>query len=340
MRKLNIILFALAGMAAAGPGQVGAGMQSMSQSQDNVTVAPGTVSCNTGATPPQYHVANSYWRAYDLAAEGVLIPIDVTCIRFGVELALGGSGGQQPLVVRLYTQPSPAGFPTSVPVAPLITEMFMMPDSANLSSQIFVAGLSNTVTVQPSETLIVELHLPNGVPGMNVFFPGSNANGETAPTYISAPGCGFGLPTPMTALGLANPVHVILDVLYLPAGGFLQPTLTINIINQDPMTGLTEFTLTNGNLTPGHEIWNFYSFNPCTNGPFFGLCFTNLAVELYPQFNTPLGFEPLRYLATGCSKTMGPYFLPTGPSIAILPVDFDGVNGVFYSAGAALNQVF
>ena len=340
MRILSVLLLAFACMAAAAPGQPGAGMQSMSQSMDNVTVVPGTVSCNTGATPPQFHVVNSYWRAYDLAAEGVTIPIDVTCIRFGVEFALAGSGGQQPLELRLYTQPSPAAFPTSVPAVPVLTELFMMPDSANLTSSIFVAGLSNTVTVQPTETLIVELHLPNGVPGMHVFFAGSNGNGETAPTYLSAAGCGFGVPTPMTALGLAQPVHIILDVLYLPAGGFLTPTLTVNIINQDPMTGLTEFTLTNSNLTPGHEIWNFYSLNPCTNGPFFGLCFSNLAAELYPQFNTPLGFEPLRYLATGCSKTMGPYFLPTGPTIAILPVDFDGTNGILYSAGTAVNQMF
>ena len=78
MRILSVLLLAFACMAAAAPGQPGAGMQSMSQSMDNVTVAPGTVSCNTGATPPQFHVVNSYWRAYDLAAEGVTIPIDVT----------------------------------------------------------------------------------------------------------------------------------------------------------------------------------------------------------------------------------------------------------------------
>lgn len=338
MRKLSVLLVALACIQAVLPAQTG--VQTMSQSVDPTTVSPGTVSCNTGATPPQYHVENRYFRAYDLAAEGVTIPIDVTCIRFGVEFALSGAGTGQPLEIRLYTQPTPATFPATSPTGPVHTEMFTMPDSANLPSQIYIVGLSAVVTVQPTETLIVELYLPNGVPGAHVFFPGSNANGETAPTYLAAPGCGFGVPTPMTSLGLSTPVHLILDVLYLPAGGFLTPTVAVNIINQDPMTGLTEFTVTNGNLTPGHEIWNFYSFQPCTNGPFYGLCFTNPTVDLLPQFNTPIGFEPLHYLATGCDKTMGPYFLPTGPTISLLPVSFDSVNGVLYAVGPAITVTF
>ncbi len=314
-------------------------MQTMSQSVDNMTVQPGTISCNTGATPPQYHVVNSYWRAYDLPTEGVTIPIDVTCIRFGVEFALAGTGGEQPMEVRLYTQPSPGTFPTVVPTVPVHTEMFMLPDTSNMTSPIFVAGLSSVVTVQPNETLIVELYLPNGVPSMNVMFPGSNGSGETAPSYISAAGCAIATPSTMATIGFPN-IHLILDVVYIIAGGFLPPTVSVNIVNQDPLTGMTEFTLSNGDLIPGHEIWNFYSFQVCTSGPYMGLCFSNPAQDLYPQLNTPLGFEPLHYIATGCSKTMGPFFLPTGPSVEIVPVDFDSVNGILYSNGTKITVTF
>lgn len=328
MKNPIVALLLAAFLAGGAVGQ--ASFMTLTQNVDNTTVAPGMVTCNTGPTAPQYHVVNSFWRAYDMGVAGVTTPIEVTCIRFGVEFALAGSGGQQPLELRLYIEPSPGTFPAAAPTTPVLTEMFMLPDSSTLATPFWTQGLSAPITVLPTEVLIVELYLPTGVPGMNVFFPGSNQAGETANGFLSSVNCGINVPTPFTSptLGLANPPHLILDVVYVIPGFSPPPTLAINILGADPMTGLTTFTLTNGDLIPGHEIWNFYSATICTSpGPYLGLCFPN-PNDVVMQLQTPLGVEPLHYLATGCSKTMGPFTVPTGISLEVVTVDFNSALGL------------
>ncbi len=342
MINLKVLLVT---MALAGSSFAQFGFATLSQSIDSVNVGVGMVTCNTavpGTATPQYHVQNSFWRAYDLAAEGITTPIDITCVRFGVEIATAGSNGEQPLELRLYVQPAPTSFPNITPTGPTHTELFTVADSGNASNIVITQGLSAVVTAQPTDVVIVELFMPTGAPGAHNFFPGSNTAGQTADGYLSAPGCGITTPTGLgsAVLGLANPPHLILDLVYVLPAFTPSPTLSINILGADPMTGLTTFTVTNGDLLPGHEIWNFYSGVVCPGqGPYLGLCFPNPG-DLLAQLATPLGVEPLRYLAVGCDKTMGPFAVPTGITLEVVCVDFDSTTGSLNGWSPKVTQTF
>jgi hypothetical protein len=59
--------------------------------------------------------------------------------------------------------------------------------------------------------LVVEIHVPDGVLTNDVFFAGSNNDGQTRPTYISSTGCGILTPINLAAIGFPDS-HVIITV--------------------------------------------------------------------------------------------------------------------------------
>src|SRR6202040_3219858 len=61
--------------------------------------------------------------------------------------------------------------------------------------------------------LVVEIHVPNGLVNLDSFYIGSNADAESAPSYVSFPDCELGDPTPLTTAAVGAPnMHIVMTV--------------------------------------------------------------------------------------------------------------------------------
>ena len=89
-------------------------------------------------------------------------------------------------------------------------------------------------------------------------------------------------------------------------------------------------TLTNLNLTPGHEYYNIFSIPHCPGGPgtgnpsLLGLC-TNDITSLQAQFLLPVGAPPYHFIASADTMSFGPFQLAP---VTIESVCFDFTGSV------------
>jgi hypothetical protein len=150
----------------------------------------GSLSCRQPVT--NYTVENHYWRSFVLSDFGITNDFNVTLVEIGIQQALTGNGGVQPITCNLYITDGtlfPGGYPNSLIL--IGTTTLDVPDQAVTHFPILVTG-----TAPAGSELVVEISIPEGVVEENIFFIGINDFGETAPSYIMASGCGFPIPTP------------------------------------------------------------------------------------------------------------------------------------------------
>ncbi|HMM66675.1 MAG TPA: proprotein convertase P-domain-containing protein [Dokdonella sp.] len=179
----------------------------LTQSTSQSITAANSVSCNAGGI----HTDNSYFRSFPLSAD-----INVCEVQFGIETATSG-GGTQPVTVNLYAGSGafPGTFPgsyTQIGTASL--------NVADQSSTIFPASISGLATA--GSNLVVEVFTPDGTAGGNTFFIGSNASGQSAPSYLQAVDCGVSTPTTTDAIGFPG-MQIVMNVVGNPGG----PTLSV-----------------------------------------------------------------------------------------------------------------
>ncbi|MEM9378503.1 MAG: hypothetical protein AAGB93_01045 [Planctomycetota bacterium] len=184
-------------------------MGTCTQSTDNMQIiAQNSVACVQNG-PPQVHVDNSYWRRYDAQANCGSAGLNINAVTFGIEAAQSGpnGNGEQPANVRIYTIAS--GDPLLIAnLTQVADEPIMIFDQVQA---LFTAPLSSQVVIPPGFDCVVELFLPDGVVDENIFFIGSNDLGESAPSYLSAAGCGITEPTTTTQIGFPT-MGIILDL--------------------------------------------------------------------------------------------------------------------------------
>lgn len=193
-----------ASIAAPGP-------NSITQSLDTLTISPvNSVSCNAGGL----HADNSYMRRFFLAADhGIVNAFSVNSLDWAIEVATG-SGGSQPVDVNVYSIPSGA---------PLTFANLTLEGSSSIAvSDATQAGINTAVAgaiVDPTTMdLVVEVFTPNGQASGNSFFIGSNANGETQPSYIAAADCGISEPATTGSIGFSG-MQIIMVVNGIEGGG-------------------------------------------------------------------------------------------------------------------------
>jgi hypothetical protein len=234
---------------------VAAQVTTLSQSVNNVTIVPNnSAACTGGGAPNITTLDNGYFRSYPLASLGQ--PVAVVSIRFAVELVQTSAPGGFPLIIRLFNDPT-GGAPS--PYASLqlrhTETLSLMPAASNTIVIHPVSGSS--ATFLPSETLVVEVFSPAGPTGSQ-FFIGSNAAGQTAPTYLRSVACGVPEPTPTSSpvLGFPN-MHAIIDVNVAPQGsqnpypGTSEDFALWTAVNTGPLTagaGNTVKTMTAGDF--------------------------------------------------------------------------------------------
>jgi hypothetical protein len=186
---------------------------------DSFDVAPQvSVACaqlqtdENGNTFPVFHRDNSYYRVFDLAAEGVEGDLSIEEVAFGIERADAGAAETQRIEVKLHT----------------LEGAFRQDNLTELAAvELDIADQAATVLEVPIEalapvgsTLVVEIFAADGSPD-RLFFLGANSEGQSAATYLRAPSCdddgdpdnGSRLEEPLdlTAIGFGN-VHAVISV--------------------------------------------------------------------------------------------------------------------------------
>ena len=99
-----------------------------------------------------------------------------------------------------------------------------VPDSA--SNTIFTVPIA--ATVPANAQLVMEVFTPDGTVAGNLLFMGSNADPESAPSYLSAAACGITTPTTTAAIGFPN-MHLVFNVNGNCGGTTPTPTPTATV---------------------------------------------------------------------------------------------------------------
>ncbi len=155
------------------------------------------ISCIQTPPDPEYHFATSWWRSYRLEDFGILGPVQLCEIEFGVEQAITPGGTGQPITFNVgvsLDQPFPDGFRLV-----LGTIATTLPDLAN---QLFVVPTS--IQVPAGSEVFIEVQVPDGVPAQHILFPGGNTQPETAPAYISSTDCQIDDPVTLASIGFPD----------------------------------------------------------------------------------------------------------------------------------------
>ena len=135
-----------------------------------------------------------FYRSFRLRDFNVHGAFAVTSVTVGIERALaGGAGTTQPLQVTLHTV---TGEMQVANLAPLVSTTVQVSDQAFSLLEVPI-----TATVPAGATLVIEVTVPDGRQQRHVLYPGTNRLGETAPSYLRAPGCDVWNVASFAALG-------------------------------------------------------------------------------------------------------------------------------------------
>ncbi len=164
-------------------------------------VSGNSVACNNGVAT----TANSYFRSFVLSNFGITNDFQITNVSIGIESAIGASG-MQPITCYLYTTstPFPTGYPSSLTLIGSAT--VDVPDQELTIFNIPVLGIAPA-----GSEIVVEIFTPDGQSVGNLFFIGSNPDGETAPSYIMAVDCGISVPMTTASIGFPG-MNIVMNV--------------------------------------------------------------------------------------------------------------------------------
>ncbi len=187
------------------PGPSGTGCGTLvTQSTSQAITLGNSVSCNTGGL----HADNAYSRSFSMGAFPT--GFDLCAVEFGIEQAVG-AGGAQPVTVNIFSHTGgvyPVGTTTLVS-----TQAVSVADQA---ATIFSVPMTGTIPA--GAQLVVEVFTPDGQTTNNSFFIGSNAAGQSGPSFIEAASCGITTPTDTAAIGFPN-MHIVLNARGSAAAG-------------------------------------------------------------------------------------------------------------------------
>jgi hypothetical protein len=177
------------------------------QSASETITAGNSISCIVRDTqdPPQplEHKDDAYYRVFDLGALGLRDGFEVEAIKVGIETASSPTGSQ-PARVALHTLSGGFTVGNLTQLAAVDLQV------ANQNSQFLMVPIA--ASVPGSAKLVVEFSVPDSAGGKQLFWIGSNAEGQTAPSFWRSTACGQPEPGDLTALGNPN-MHIVMSVI-------------------------------------------------------------------------------------------------------------------------------
>ena len=194
-------VFPRSGGAVSAP-QVSCGPTTITESITQDIVGGNSIACtdDNGFT-----FENHYTRAFELTDFGIGGAFAVCEVEVAVEIAIS-IDGSQPLTVALYSAPS-GSFPGGT-LTPLGTTTITLADQDTSIVTIPVTG-----TAPPGSQLVVDVACADGTINGAAFYIGSNAAGQTAPGYLTAPACGIVTPTNLASPPINAPnMDIVVNV--------------------------------------------------------------------------------------------------------------------------------
>ncbi|MEO1279023.1 MAG: GC-type dockerin domain-anchored protein [Planctomycetota bacterium] len=133
--------------------------------------------------------ASSYWRSFNLRDEGVLSDFSVRSVEFGIEQLRMPTLLFVDITVNLYTATE-----GTVPQTSLTQIGSAVLNTGDRSLE--VVSVDVDALAFAGTSLIVEVSVPSlrdlaGGSAGDIFVPGANGDGETAPVYFASDACGF-----------------------------------------------------------------------------------------------------------------------------------------------------
>ncbi|MCP3905251.1 MAG: LamG domain-containing protein [Planctomycetes bacterium] len=180
-------LFAASQSCAAAPCVELCGTTSLTQNTAQAANGVSSFACAPGGVQSD----NSYFRIFDLAAEGITTTFEVCEVQFGVQFAVG-PGGTQPVTVNVYTLDGAFTFANLTEVG---TATVDVADSGPTMVTVPVAA-----SVPGGSQIVVEVF--SAASSTAEFRIGSNEAGQTAPCYWAAPACSQPEPVDLATLGV------------------------------------------------------------------------------------------------------------------------------------------
>ena len=124
-------------------------------------------------------------------------------MQFGVDES---GGGPQDVFVKFYTLGSTFEVANLVQIGATVT--VSVPDQ---QASLITVPLNPNISFDTQDQIVVEILSPDGSTAGTYFYPGSNASGQSAPTYIRAPDCGLDEPTDTAAIGFPD-MHLVMTL--------------------------------------------------------------------------------------------------------------------------------
>jgi hypothetical protein len=185
------------GSAPARPAGLPPVGQTLSQSSSETITAGNAISCGNNETGTTN--ANQFLRAFTLSDFGIDSAFEVSSIRFGIEAL----SVEVPVTINLYTLDGSLSYFNLQRVATTIT---VQPAQA-----LTLVDVPITASIPAGATLVLEVEIPDlgGVNGN--FVPGSNAAGQSAPSFIAAARCNAAEPRDLAEIGFPD-MHLVMSV--------------------------------------------------------------------------------------------------------------------------------
>jgi len=244
MKYFAIIVLSFAGLAGfaqkdqwadsgLAPGSVSTGYvrtpASITQSNDTSTIT----AANSVACPGDN---DSYMRRFDLDGEfGITGEFTVESVDFGVET----NDTTFDLTVNLYTIPNASALEFAN--LTLIGTAIYTTTSGD-TGMVVNAPVAGVVADPTSVDLVVEVFAPDFTQGAN-FFIGSNANGQTAPSFLASAVCGATEPTDTAVLGFPG-MQIVMIV-----NGDVADCMVTSIVADNTQVVIS------GNCLSGLDVW-------------------------------------------------------------------------------------
>ncbi len=179
----------------------------ITHSVDTFNITPGnSIAC--AAANPQRTTENSYYRTFDLTQfPAVTGPLHVTRVDVAVESAVHPNF-EQDITINLWVDCN-GGAPLLADLTLVGSFVFVQIDSGP-----FIEEIPVDVTVCQDATLVVEVNTLDhrGETVNAVYFIGSNAGGQTSPSYLRADACGLSEIGDIAGIGFPT-MHILLSVL-------------------------------------------------------------------------------------------------------------------------------
>jgi hypothetical protein len=177
----------------------------ISQSTDPATVVTGSIACGSGGISSDNHFLRRFFLNAD---HGIVVQYNVTSVDMGIESVNVYVGTTAPITINTYSIANGAAF-TFANMSSIGSATRDFGDGTSLVMENWVVG--GSVIDPVASDLVVSMFYADTVDAYGIW-PGSNAGGQTQPSYLASVGCGLPDPADIASIGPFADMHLVMTV--------------------------------------------------------------------------------------------------------------------------------